>query len=493
MATPVIQEEAKEQESVFAKKKQSEISNMAKEFLNKSCFMVHWGHKLVWNAGLDATKDLPAKMSSYRMKASADEDRMQNADITTRLTGEPDAAPAQERGVVGSDKGTPGLKRLSKRCGVGGAADDDEDDGEMALADDENEDGAHRRYAKCTALKLQLGMQFSKKLGVEGWTKGGDAGLHQLMLDVVLALKRSETTWRYADCVQLLFDAEDEGRAAAGKLQRWGLEEKEKRMTEYVVVTLMISCYGAILEEKEDKIRSAADVKKILGAISEVQEDELLQLDVQWIPEEAFFSVGRGGCFWPLKPEATTVARPSLSVDPFFGRPDEHGLSECCPVLRHVIVAADQSEYWKDWPTSGKFASDSLLLSSSATALLFKLSQKTNEEEFLNILHSFCGPMWQMQVAERKPYDFVHLPWSKLAVVNFTSPEACVVCFDMMKMVAGMPGVNITDVCEALHHGLAANLAHFITKSQQASKISMPLVFISGHRVPPLLACRLVS
>ncbi|CAK8999422.1 Serine/threonine-protein phosphatase rdgC, partial [Durusdinium trenchii] len=36
-----------------------------------------------------------------------------------------------------------------------------------------------------------------------------------------------------------------------------------------------------------------------------------------------------------------------------------------------------------------------------------------------------------------KPYDFVHLPWSKLAVVNFTSPEACVVCFDIMKMVAG--------------------------------------------------------
>eukprot|EP00913_Durusdinium_trenchii_P007182 g6757.t1 len=134
--------------------------------------------------------------------------------------------------------------------------------------------------------------------GLPTCREGRDAGLHQLMLDVVLALKRSETTWRYADCVQLLFDAEDEGRAAAGKLQRWGLEaqekwgdgdwekEKEKRMTEYVVVTLMISCYGAILEEKEDKIRSAADVKKILGAISEVQEDELLQLDVQWIPEE---------------------------------------------------------------------------------------------------------------------------------------------------------------------------------------------------------------
>lgn len=159
-------------------------------------------------------------------------------------------------------------------------------------------------YAKCSALKLEIGMQFSKnmlttlnKLADSADTSSDD-GLHKLMLDVVLALKRAETSWRYADCDQMLFDAEDEGRAAAGKLQRWGLEaqekwgdgdwekDKESRMTEYVVVTLMISCYGAILEEKEDKIRSGTDVKRILGAISEVQQDELLQLDVQWIPEE---------------------------------------------------------------------------------------------------------------------------------------------------------------------------------------------------------------
>lgn len=159
-------------------------------------------------------------------------------------------------------------------------------------------------YAKCSALKLEIGMQFSKnmlttlnKLADSADTSSDD-GLHKLMLDVVLALKRAETSWRYADCDQMLFDAEDEGRAAAGKLQRWGLEaqekwgdggwekDKESRMTEYVVVTLMVSCYGAILEEKEDKIRSGSDVKRILGAISEVQQDELLQLDVQWIPEE---------------------------------------------------------------------------------------------------------------------------------------------------------------------------------------------------------------
>mmetsp|Transcript_16971 Transcript_16971/g.39994 ORF Transcript_16971/g.39994 Transcript_16971/m.39994 type:complete len:293 (+) Transcript_16971:25-903(+) len=161
-------------------------------------------------------------------------------------------------------------------------------------------------YAKCSALKIQIGMQFSKnilatlnKLADTADTSS-DEGLHKLLLDVVLALKRSETTWRYAECEQLLFDAEDEGRAAGGKLQRWGLEAQEKwgdgdwekdkggiGVTEYVVVTLMLSCYGAVLgDEKDAKIRSVGDVKKILGAVSEVQADELLQLDVQWIPEE---------------------------------------------------------------------------------------------------------------------------------------------------------------------------------------------------------------
>lgn len=111
MATPVTLEEAKELENVFAKKKQAELVSMATEFLNKNCLMLHWAQKVVdelsahallkdgaaklfvWNAGLDATKDPPGKMSCYRMKASADEARMAEAvDITTRLMGEADAA-----------------------------------------------------------------------------------------------------------------------------------------------------------------------------------------------------------------------------------------------------------------------------------------------------------------------------------------------------------------------------------------------------------------
>lgn len=142
--------------------------------------------------------------------------------------------------------------------------------------------------------------------------------------------------------------------------------------------------------------------------------------------------------------------------------------------------------------SSGKFASENLVLSASATALLFKLSRKMTEGEFIEILHSFCGPIWQMQLGVRKPYDFIHLPWSKLAVVNFTSPKACGVCFEVLKLVAGRPGVCVTDVCEALQQGLAPNLAHFCAKCQQSSKVSLPLVFIDGHSIPPLLACQLL-
>ncbi|CAJ1351854.1 unnamed protein product, partial [Effrenium voratum] len=309
-------------------------------------------------------------------------------------------------------------------------------------------------YAKCTALKLQIGMQFSKnmlttlnKLADTADTSS-DAGLHQLMLDVVLAIKRAETSWRYASCDFLLFDAEDEGRAAGAKLQRWGLEAQEKwgdgdwdkdkggGVTEYLVVTLMLSCYGAILgEEKEAKIRSMSDVKRVLGSVSEVQEDELLQLDVQWIPEEEGDS---------LSAMEVTMKFPEL-----------------------VMICVG--------------------LSTTATSLLFKLSRKMTQEEFLIELHRLCGQWHQ------KPYDFVHLPWAKLAVVNFISHEACASFFNMVKALAGLPGIGLTDVREALHQGLAANLGHFCAKCRQMSVYeNAPLVFVDGATVPLALACQIL-
>mmetsp|Transcript_89802 Transcript_89802/g.159702 ORF Transcript_89802/g.159702 Transcript_89802/m.159702 type:complete len:287 (-) Transcript_89802:118-978(-) len=165
-------------------------------------------------------------------------------------------------------------------------------------------------YSKCTALKLQIGMQFSKAM-LDSLNKLADTadtsteeGLHQLLLDVVLALRRQESSWRYGSCERLLFDAEDEGRAAGSAVQRWGVESQSKwgdgeqwekmdkktpgGMTEYIVVTMTLSCYGTLCPDDKDdlKVRGFTDVKKLLDAASGVQVDELMQLDVQWIPEE---------------------------------------------------------------------------------------------------------------------------------------------------------------------------------------------------------------
>jgi len=164
-------------------------------------------------------------------------------------------------------------------------------------------------YSRCSAVKLQVGLQFSKSLldtlnGLADTADtSSDEGLHQLLLDVILALRRAEASWRYGCCERLILDSEDGGREAGAALQRWGIEgqskwgdgeeweKMDKNMpsgkTEYLVITVLVSCYGTLCpEEKELKVRSISDVKKVLDSMSGVQVDELMQLDVQWIPEE---------------------------------------------------------------------------------------------------------------------------------------------------------------------------------------------------------------
>ncbi|CAJ1393697.1 unnamed protein product, partial [Effrenium voratum] len=138
-------------------------------------------------------------------------------------------------------------------------------------------------------------------------------------------------------------------------------------------------------------------------------------------------------------------------------------------------------------PLPGKFSGAGVGLSTTATSLLFKLSRKMTQEEFLIELHRLCGQWHQ------KPYDFVHLPWAKLAVVNFISHEACASFFNMVKALAGLPGIGLTDVREALHQGLAANLGHFCAKCRQMSVYeNAPLVFVDGATVPLALACQIL-
>lgn len=125
-------------------------------------------------------------------------------------------------------------------------------------------------------------------------------------------------------------------------------------------------------------------------------------------------------------------------------------------------------------------------LSSNATSILFKLSCKLTPEDFVLFLHRSCG-----YPATQRPYNFIHLPWKQLAVVNFISHEECNFCFRVMKCLAGVPGVPVADVREGLHLGLEANLAHFCAKCcQMSSYETLPLVFVNNQEVPLKLACQ---
>lgn len=120
-----------------------------------------------------------------------------------------------------------------------------------------------------------------------------------------------------------------------------------------------------------------------------------------------------------------------------------------------------------------------------ATSLMFKLSCKITQDGFLEQLNQQCG-------ISKCQYNFVHLPWKQLAIVNFTRSEICHHCFHLMKEAAGTPGLCIADVQGGMHQGLEANLAYFCAKcSHQSDYKTMPLILVNGEEVPLALACRL--
>mmetsp|Transcript_60296 Transcript_60296/g.140921 ORF Transcript_60296/g.140921 Transcript_60296/m.140921 type:complete len:181 (-) Transcript_60296:343-885(-) len=125
---------------------------------------------------------------------------------------------------------------------------------------------------------------------------------------------------------------------------------------------------------------------------------------------------------------------------------------------------------------SGKFTRPEIDLSEDATTLLFKLTERLSLGDFLIRLHEICG--YSM---EDKPYDFVHLPWQKLAVVNFSDPERCRSCFNAVTARKTRKAACICDVREAIHQGLLANLTCYWAKSSQSHYDSPPMVCLDGE------------
>ena len=121
----------------------------------------------------------------------------------------------------------------------------------------------------------------------------------------------------------------------------------------------------------------------------------------------------------------------------------------------------------------------------SGTSLMFKLACKMTQDSFLEELSQLCG-------FSNRNYNFVHLPWKQLAIVNFTSTEACEFCFLVMKRLAGAPGVCVANVQGGMHQGLEANLAYFCAKcSHQSDYKTLPMVLMNGTEMPLTMACRL--
>ncbi|CAE7396449.1 unnamed protein product [Symbiodinium sp. CCMP2592] len=117
-------------------------------------------------------------------------------------------------------------------------------------------------------------------------------------------------------------------------------------------------------------------------------------------------------------------------------------------------------------------------LEENATTLIFKLSKKLTQKDFLEVLNLY----WQPPENQTPAYDFVHLPWKKLAVVNFTSPEACQSCLRVMRALVGSHDVWIVDLQQAKHQGLNENIAAFCSRATPVS-FPKPLVFESGREI----------
>ncbi|CAE7238662.1 UBP19 [Symbiodinium sp. CCMP2592] len=91
-------------------------------------------------------------------------------------------------------------------------------------------------------------------------------------------------------------------------------------------------------------------------------------------------------------------------------------------------------------------------------------------------------------------YDFVYLPWAKLAFVNFEDPASCKAYFTVFRNVCNLgaehPGISA--VAEAFVQGLARNLAFFLAKCgwKAVSDLRAPCVFSGGVQVPLAQAIR---
>ncbi|CAK9023604.1 SEC14 cytosolic factor [Durusdinium trenchii] len=110
---------------------------------------------------------------------------------------------------------------------------------------------------------------------------------------------------------------------------------------------------------------------------------------------------------------------------------------------------------------------------SGITSIVLRSSRKLSYESVLAVLDELFPDA----------YDFLYLPWPKLAIVNFTTPELCRLAWGILDN-SRHGDVDIRYVKEAHHQGLAQNLALFCAKEGWENKeAGAPKVFVSGREI----------
>ncbi|CAJ1442381.1 unnamed protein product [Effrenium voratum] len=110
-----------------------------------------------------------------------------------------------------------------------------------------------------------------------------------------------------------------------------------------------------------------------------------------------------------------------------------------------------------------------------STALMFKLNRKMSPSEFRGEFHALLGYGYD------RPYDFVHLPWSSLAIVNFTSAKECAQCYASCRRIMAVTRCFLKGARPAKKHGLLNNLADCLSKEPTQRR---PLIFLEGSEIP---------
>ncbi|CAK9068907.1 unnamed protein product [Durusdinium trenchii] len=84
-------------------------------------------------------------------------------------------------------------------------------------------------------------------------------------------------------------------------------------------------------------------------------------------------------------------------------------------------------------------------------------------------------------------YDFVYMPWAKLAIVNFVDHRSCKAFYEKIQEVIDLGAEHpaIRNIAQSYIQGLPQNLAFFLAKSGQQAiyQAHAPMVFENGVRM----------